>query len=58
MRERITFVHGADDAFNPEQLVVDKEAVQVRRLKAAREDRLTIGFSELPQEVLDSVLEG
>ena len=58
MRERSTFVHGAHDAFDPEQLVVDQEAVQVRRLKAAREDRLTLGFSELPQEVLDSVLEG
>ena len=57
MRERITFVHGAEDAFEPDQLIVDQKAVQVRGLKAAREDRLTFSFSELPQEVLENVLE-
>ena len=57
MRERITFVHGADDTFDPDQLNVDKETIQVRSLMAAREDRLTFSFSELPQEVLDSIFE-
>ena len=52
MRERITFVHGAEAAFDPEQLKVDKEAVRVQALKASREDRLTFSISELPQEVL------
>ena len=53
MRERITFVHGADEAFGPKQLIVEKDAIQVHNLKASREDRLTFSFSELPQEVLD-----
>lgn len=52
MRERITFVHGAEAAFDPKQLKVDKEAVRVQSLKASREDRLTFSISELPQEVL------
>lgn len=57
MRERITFVHGADVAFDPNQLTVEKDAVEVQYLKAAREDRLTFGFSELPQEVAASMLQ-
>ena len=57
MRERITFVHGAEDKFDPKQLTVEKNAVQVQNLKAAREDRLTFSFSELPQEVMDITLE-
>ena len=51
MRARITFVHGADEAFDPEQLQVKDEVLKVRSLKAAREDRLTFSPSELPQEV-------
>ncbi len=51
MRERITFVRGAEDAFNPEQLQIQKEALYVKSLKAAREDRLTASLYELPQEV-------
>ena len=52
MRERITFVHGAEAAFDPKQLKVGKEEVRVKALKASREDRLTFSISELPQEVL------
>ena len=52
MRERITFIHGAEDAFDPQQLTVDNKAVEVKSLQAAREHRLTFGLSELPQEVL------
>lgn len=51
MRERITFIHGSEDAFNPQQLDVQKKSLQVKSLKAAREDRLTFGLYELPQEV-------
>lgn len=52
MRERITFVHGAEEAFDPEQLRLDNDTLQVKSLKAAQEDRLTFSFHELPQEVL------
>ena len=54
MRERITFIHGAEDAFDPHQLTVDNKAVEVKSLQAARERRLTFSLSELPQEVLYS----
>ena len=51
MRERITFVHGANDVFKPEQLQLDNNTLHVKSLKAVREDRLTFGLHELPQEV-------
>jgi len=51
MRERITFVHGANDVFKLEQLQLDNDTLHVESLKAAREDRLTFGLHELPQEV-------
>lgn len=51
MRERITFVHGADDVFKPEQLQLDNDTLHVKSLKAAREDRFTFSLHELPQEV-------
>ena len=51
MRERITFVHGPQDPFDPTQLRVEKNGLRITALKAAREDRLTFAFQELPQEV-------
>ena len=52
MRQRITLVHGPDDPFDPKQLRADVNALHVKSLKAAREDRLTFSLYELPQEVL------
>ena len=51
MRERITFVHGSDDAFDPKQLDLQDNVLNVKSLRAAREDRLTLGLYDLPQEV-------
>ena len=51
MKERITFLHEAEDAFKPEQLRIEKETLYVKSLKAAREDRVTASLYELPQEV-------
>lgn len=51
MRERITFVHRADDAFGPEQLRLEDDVLHVEALKGAREEQLTFSVSELPQEV-------
>ena len=51
MKERVTFVHGANDPFTPEQLRLDNDTLCVKSLKAAREDRSTFGLHELPQEV-------
>ena len=51
MRERITFVHGAEDAFNPDQIQIESDTLYIKSLKAAREDRVTASLYELPQEV-------
>lgn len=56
MRERITFIHGINEAFDPSQLRLDNDTLHITSLKAAREDRLTIGLYELPQEVPRSSL--
>jgi len=56
MRERITFVHGPEDAFDPKQLELRNGTLNVKSLKAAREDRLIFGLYELPQEVRNFVL--
>ncbi|MCJ1388378.1 protease B nonderepressible form [Xylographa bjoerkii] len=51
MRERITFVHGAEDDFDSSQLEVQNDSLYIKSLKAAREDRITFSFEELPQEL-------
>ena len=51
MRERITFIHGAEEVFDPSQLKLEKNSLRLTELQAAREDRLTFGVDELPQEV-------
>lgn len=51
MKERITFVHRADDTFKPEQLRLEDDALRIEALKGVREDQLTFSLSELPQEV-------
>lgn len=51
MRERITFLHAANDPFDPQQLRVENDTLHVSSLVAAREDRLTFSLYELPQEV-------
>lgn len=54
MRERITIVHGAEDAFNPDQIQVNSDTLYIKSLRAAREDRVTASLYELPQEVGES----
>lgn len=51
MRERITYIHANDDDFTPQQLQVGRATLSVKALRGAKEHRLTIGLSELPQEV-------
>ena len=51
MRSRITFIHAPGDEFDPTQLRLDNDTLHVESLRAAREDRLTLGLDELPQEV-------
>ena len=51
MKNRFTFVHGASDSFKLEQLQLDKDTLDVKSLKAAREDRSTFSLHDLPEEV-------
>lgn len=55
MKERITFIHPKDRAFDPNQLCISKDFVQIKNLKAAREERLTFSWHELPQEVWNTI---
>lgn len=55
MRERVTFIHEAEDAFSPDQLQVRNDTLHIQSLRAAREDRLTFSPHELPQEVRANV---
>ncbi|GME29002.1 PIG-X/PBN1 domain-containing protein [Neofusicoccum parvum] len=53
MRERITYLlHVGEQGFDPSTLTVSKDSLALPPIKAAKEHRLTIGFSELPQELL------
>lgn len=54
MRERITFVHSPGDALDPKQIQLQNDTLRLRSFKAAREDKLTLGLYELPQEVSSS----
>ncbi|TVY23068.1 Protein pbn1 [Lachnellula hyalina] len=51
MRQRITFIQQPQDSVDPNSLKVTKNDISTTGLKAAREDRVTFGFEELPQEL-------
>ena len=51
MRRRITFVHGAEDGFDPSQTRLNNDSLDISSIKGAREDRITLGSQQLPQEV-------
>ena len=51
MRQRITFLQEPQDSIDPKLLKVTKNAISTKELKAAREDRVTFGLDELPQEL-------
>ncbi|KAF2004404.1 PIG-X-domain-containing protein [Amniculicola lignicola CBS 123094] len=51
MKQRITYiVHNADD-FNPNQLEIKAASIKLNKVKAAKEQRVTFGLSELPGEL-------
>jgi hypothetical protein len=51
MRQRITFLQEPQDSLDPKLLEVTSDSISTKELKAAREDRVTFGFDELPQEL-------
>ncbi|KAI9721459.1 MAG: hypothetical protein M1812_002221 [Candelaria pacifica] len=52
MKQRTTFIHDPEDAFNPDQIQIAANSVSIKSLRAAREDWLTFGLNELPKELL------
>ncbi|TVY53168.1 Protein pbn1, partial [Lachnellula suecica] len=51
MRQRITFLQEPEDSVDPKTLKVTNNDISTKGLKAAREDRITFSFEELPQEL-------
>jgi len=52
MRQRITFIHEPQDSIDPGTLAIDSESLKATGdLNAAREDLITFGLSQLPQEL-------
>jgi len=52
MRRRSTFVHDPALDVDPRQLYLSGDRFVIENLRAAREERLTLGFNELPEEVI------
>ncbi|KAI5307877.1 protease B nonderepressible form, partial [Ascosphaera atra] len=57
MKRRTTFFHQGGGQFDPSQLSLTKDSLTVTDLHAARQERLTFGFGEIPGE-LATALEG
>ena len=52
MKQRTTYVLRDGSAFDSSQLNVNKKFLQIDHLDAVKEDRLTFGLAELPENVL------
>ena len=57
MRRRSTFVTHPSRAVNPADVQVYERQLLLGALKAAREERLTLGFEELPEEIVEILKE-
>lgn len=51
MRRRATFVRDGTSDFDPNAITIQGRQLSFHDLKAAREERLTIGLRELPEEI-------
>jgi hypothetical protein len=51
MRRRITLLPLPEDAIDLASIEVTKDSLKVASIKAAREDRITLGLDELPHEI-------
>lgn len=52
MHRRATFIHDPQDDFNPKDVQLKDRQMLHPGLKAAREERLTFGFDDLPSEII------
>ncbi|KAL2825656.1 PIG-X [Aspergillus cavernicola] len=51
MRQRTTFIQKSTAPFSPSQATLTQDALTIQNLDAAREERVTFSFDELPSEV-------
>lgn len=51
MRQRITFIQDPSESVDPNKLTVTSDSISTPELVAAREERITFGLDELPQEL-------
>ncbi|KAK0124648.1 protease B nonderepressible form [Cadophora gregata] len=51
MRQRVTFLQDPADSIDPSKLEITSTSISTPELTAAREERITFGFDELPQEL-------
>lgn len=51
MRQRITYLQEPNDSVDPKTLEVGEAHIKTKGLKAAREEKITFAFDELPREL-------
>lgn len=51
MKRRTTFFHEGGANFDPSQLSLSSNALEIRDLHAARQERFTFAIDEVPDEV-------
>ncbi|KAL7275686.1 protease B nonderepressible form [Rhizina undulata] len=53
MKHRATFIVSNPEATRPENFVASPDSLHIKSLPAAREDRFTLGYHDLPDEIQD-----
>jgi hypothetical protein len=51
MKQRTTYLVSSPEATHSDNFVIEFTSLQIRSLQAAREDRYTIGYDELPTQI-------
>jgi hypothetical protein len=51
MKQRTTYIITDPESTHPDNFVLEPQSLHIKTLHAAREDRLTIGYNELPPEI-------
>jgi hypothetical protein len=51
MKQRTTYIITDPESTHPDNFVLESQSLHIKTLHAAREDRLTIGYNELPPEL-------
>jgi hypothetical protein len=57
MRQRITFVHKAENGADPDSLQITNDGISGPDLTAMREERLTVALDELPSDIAAALTE-